>query len=416
MRAIVVGAGIGGLTAALALRRAGAEVAVFERAPELTEIGAGISLWVNALRALEQVGAGDAARAAALPVTRTEFRIRRGRTVTASFDMADFERRYGTAPFVTMIHRAELVAALADLLPADTLRFGATCVGVEPGEPDGGRPATVRFEDGRTEQASLIVGADGIRSAVRAATVDASEPRYAGYTCWRGVCPRPAAVEPGYLAEWWGRGQRFGITTLPGDRSYWWATQNAPPRRQAANKGTAGERAAAAAAFADWAEPVPGLIDATPAGAVVRHDILDRPPTRRWTAGRVVLIGDAAHPTTPNFGQGGCLAIEDGVVLARRLAGCLHGGGAPLRAALDGFVAERFPRTKAVTNESWRFGRIGQWEGRWVCRARDAAVKTMLPLIGSRSLPKYAAFDAGPLLPPGAEPPGAESEGTEPAG
>lgn len=383
MRAIVIGSGIAGLAAALALRRVGVEVTVYERAPALTEVGAGISLWANALRALDHIGAGPAVRAAALPMDRSEFRVRDGHRVTATFRAAPFERRFGTAPFVAMIHRADLVAALAGGLPAGTTRYGFACAGVE----SRGTRATVRFENGHADEADLVIGADGIRSAVRAALVGPGEPRYAGYTCWRGVCARPASVPPGYLAEWWGRGRRFGITTLPADRVYWWATKNEPAGGRAAD-----ERAAVAAAFRGWADPVPGLIAATPAAGVLRNDILDRPPTRRWAAGRVVLIGDAAHPATPNYGQGGCLAVEDAAALARHL-----GGGADPEPGLAAFVAERYPRTTAVTEESWRFGRVGQWEGRLSCRMRDTLFGLLLPLIGSRSLPKYAAFDVGPL-------------------
>jgi len=189
------------------------------------------------------------------------------------------------------------------------------------------------------------------------------------------------------MAEWWGRGRRFGITTIPGDRVYWWATKN-----ERAGAHVADERANLTEAFDGWADPVSELIAATSAAVVLRNDIMDRPPTRLWTAGRVVLIGDAAHPTTPNFGQGGCLAIEDAVVLAQHL-----NGPADLEMALASFVAKRYPRTTAVTNESWRFGRIGQWEGRVPCWLRDRLFGLLLPLIGSRSLPKYAAFDVGPL-------------------
>jgi 2-polyprenyl-6-methoxyphenol hydroxylase-like FAD-dependent oxidoreductase len=194
-------------------------------------------------------------------------------------------------------------------------------------------------------------------------------------------------VPDGYLAEWWGRGKRFGITTLTGGRSYWFACANARHGEKAAD-----EKAIVQKAFAGWADPVPELIDTTPASAVLRNDIEDRPPARPWTRGRVLLVGDAAHPTTPNFGQGGCLAIEDGVALARHLKRT-----ADVPAALAAFEAERFPRTTAVTNDSWRFGWVAQLEGRIACGVRDRLFGLLLPLIGSRSLPKYAAYDVGPL-------------------
>jgi 2-polyprenyl-6-methoxyphenol hydroxylase-like FAD-dependent oxidoreductase len=383
MRTIIIGSGIAGLSTAIALRRVGIEATVYERAPELTEVGAGISLWANALRALDYIGAGQAIRAACQPMVRSEFRVANGRRIVASFNAAQFEKRFGVAPFVAMIHRADLVGALAALLPAGAARYGYECVSVET-QPEG---ALVRFKNGHTDQADLIIGADGIHSAVRASVFGRDEPRYSGYTCWRGVCPAPASVLPGYLAEWWGRGQRFGITTLPHRRIYWFATRNEP----AGGRGT-DEWRVVSEAFRDWADPVPELIATTPPNAVLRNDIIDRSPNANWTSGRVVLIGDAAHSTTPNLGQGGCMAIEDAVVLARRLK--RH---ANLETGLAGYVAERAPRTSRIVKESWRFGRIAQAQGRVKCWFRDRLFSLLLPLIGSHSIPRHAAFDVGPL-------------------
>ena len=154
------GSGIG----ALASAASGSGVTVYERAPELTEVGAGISLWANALRALDHIGAGPAVRAVALPMQQAEFRVRDGYAVVASHRAAALEERFGVAPFVAMVHRAELVAALAGCLPAGVAHYGFECVGVEPG----GERAVVRFKDGSADEADVVVGADGIRSAVRA--------------------------------------------------------------------------------------------------------------------------------------------------------------------------------------------------------------------------------------------------------
>jgi 2-polyprenyl-6-methoxyphenol hydroxylase-like FAD-dependent oxidoreductase len=388
MRAIVVGSGIGGLTAAIALRRVGIDVTVYERAPALGEVGAGISLWANALRALDRIGAGDAVRAAALALQYSEFRVRAGHRVTVAYPAAALEARLGFAPLVAMIHRADLVGALAGCLPAGVARYGFECVGVDLR----GDRAAVRFANGHVDEADVVVGADGIRSAVRAALLGPEEPRYAGYTCWRGVCARPAALSAGYVGEWWGRGRRFGITTLPGDRVYWFATQNATAGGRAGD-----ERAHLAGEFAGWADPVPELIATTPPEKVLRNDIVDRTPDPRWASGRVVLIGDAAHPTTPNLGQGGCLAIEDAAVLARHLAP----GGDPVRALAE-FTAERFPRAAEITRTSWRFGRIGQWQGRFSCWARDAVFGPVMRLAGPGGLLRYAAYDPGPVPDAGA--------------
>jgi 2-polyprenyl-6-methoxyphenol hydroxylase-like FAD-dependent oxidoreductase len=383
LKVVVVGAGIGGLTAAVALRRVGFDVTVYERAAELREVGAGISLWANALRALDHLGAGDAVRAVCQPMVRSEVRVRAGHAVAVRYRAEDFERKSPARPFVGMCHRADLVGALAGRLPPEVVRFGHTFTGFD----DTGRRVRASFANGHADEADVLVGADGLNSRVRAGLVGEQPPRFSGYTCWRGICPRPAALQPGDAGEWWGRGTRFGITTLPRDRVYWYASANAPQGQTAAD-----EKAAVAERFAGWADPVPELIASTPPAAVLRNDIMDRPPARPWTRGRVVLLGDAAHPTTPNFGQGGCQAIEDGVVLARHL-----GRATDVPAALAGFEAERFDRTRAITEESWRFGRVGQWEGRLACGLRDRLMRVLLPLVASRSLPKYARFDVGPL-------------------
>lgn len=385
MRVIVIGAGIGGLTAAVALRRVGFDTTVYERAGELTDVGAGISLWANALRALDHLGAGDAVRRVAVALEQSELRVDDGRTVVTAFSAADFGRLLGVSPVVAMCHRAELIGALAGCLPDGVVRCGHECVGVEQTAD----AATARFANGRTDTADVVVAADGIKSVVRAQLVGAEPPRYAGYTCWRGVCPRPASLTPGYFGEWWGRGRRFGITTLPGDRVYWFATLNAPAGRR-----TADEKAACGDTFRGWADPVPELIASTPPAAVLRNDIFDRPPNPNWATGRVVLVGDAAHPTTPNLGQGGCMAIEDAVVLAR----CLK-RGPDVPTSLTAFVRERFARTSGVTNESRKFGRLGQWEGAAACWVRNRLLRAVLPLVGAKGMTKYAAFDVGALEP-----------------
>ena len=383
MRVIVVGSGIGGLATAIALRRVGIDVTVYERAPLLGDVGAGISLWANAFRALEHLGAADAVRAVSQPMTQIEMRAGNGLRPLATFSAERLAPRVASHPVVGVAHRADLVAALAGLLPAGVVRYAFECVAAETE----GEMALARFANGHSDRADVIVGADGIKSVVRTGILGAIDPiRYSGYTCWRGVCPRPDRLPRGAFAEWWGRGRRFGITTIPGDRVYWFAPMNAPPG------GGSDEAKLVAEAFAEWADPVPALIAGTPTTAVLRNDIVDRPPNPKWVSGRLVLLGDAAHPTTPNLGQGGCLAIEDAVVLAR----CLRTDGS-MSERLARFVAARFPRTRAITKESWKIGRIGQWQGRVSCGLRDSVARWMLPLIGESSMTKFSSFDVGPL-------------------
>jgi 2-polyprenyl-6-methoxyphenol hydroxylase-like FAD-dependent oxidoreductase len=383
VRVIIIGSGIAGLAAAIALRKVGTDVTLYERAPELREVGAGISLWANALRALDYLDAGESVRRVSLKMTRSEMRARNGHKIQMRLDAPALEKKTGLPEIVRMVHRADLVGALAAHLPAGVAKYGHECAGVDLYETS----ATVRFTNGHVDDADVVIGADGIRSAVRAAILGPDEPRYSGYTCWRGICPRPAGIEPGYVGEWWGRGQRLGITTIPGDRVYWFATRNAAPNGHAPD-----ERAYLQSIFAGWAEPGPTIFATTAPDHIFRNDIIDRPPNRPWSKGRAGLIGDAAHSTTPNLGQGGCTAIEDAVVLARHLATSPD----PAR-ALEAFTAERFPRTAAVIKESWTFGKLGQKEGKLSCWMRDTLIGLFGPLVGAGSVLKHAQFDVGPL-------------------
>src|SRR5262245_35779142 len=278
MRVIIIGSGIAGLSAAIALRKVGIEVALYERAPELREVGAGISLWVNAVRALDHIGAGDSVRNASLKMVRSEMRARNGRKVQIAIDAPSLEKQFNLPEIVRMIHRADLVGALAEHLPPDVAHYGHECVGVENFDTQ----PRVRFANGHTDAADAIIGADGIRSVVRTAVLGPEEPRYSGYTCWRGICPRPASLEPGYIGEWWGRGKRIGITTIPGDRVYWFAVENAPQ-----NQTVPDTRSHLLAAFAGWAEPGPTLFATTASDQCLHNDIIDRPPGRLWSKGRV---------------------------------------------------------------------------------------------------------------------------------
>lgn len=383
MRALIIGSGIAGLTAAHALGRCGIEVALYERAPELGDVGAGIGLWANALRALDYLGLGKAVLAAAQPMSSSEVRIAGGHRRVMTLSAVELNGKVNYTPAMAVIHRAELVGVLAETLPKQVARFGHECTGVDL--TDSGARAT--FANGHCDQGNVLIAADGIHSVVRRELFGDEPPRYAGYTCWRGICPRPATLPGGYVGEWWGRGQRFGITTLPHDRVYWFATKNAPPGQHSAD-----EHEEVARQFQHFAEPVGQLIASTPDDAILRNDIIDRPPNARWVRGRAVLVGDAAHPMTPNLGQGGCMAIEDAVVLAQ----CLK-RETNIETALASFVKQRFPRTRAVVDASYRLGKTGQREGRVACWFRDNLMRLALPVLRARSLPTFSRLDVGPI-------------------
>ncbi|HEY0019824.1 MAG TPA: FAD-dependent monooxygenase [Longimicrobium sp.] len=371
--AIVVGGGIGGLSAAIALRRAGVQADVYERAPELREVGAGISLWPNATRQLRRWGLLDEILRRGFRFGGGEMRTPRGTVLTAiPFPAAD-------APGV-LIHRADLHAVLADALPPWAVRTGAEFQRLVD-SPDG---VEADFGEAGTVEGAFLVGADGLWSAVRRQVLGDGEPVYRGYPVWRGVAP-VGTSEWNTLTETLGRGLRFGIVPIGGGRVAWWATANEAERAEDAAEG---RRAKLLRLFGDWHRPIPQLIEATPDDEILKNGTYDRPPVRRWGRGRVTLLGDAAHPTTPNLGQGGCMAIEDAAVLARCLC---ETDDVP--AALRAFEARRFRRTAWITRESLRYGRVGQWQHAAAVRMREMIFRATPAAVARSTMGRMFAFD-----------------------
>lgn len=360
--AIVVGGGIGGLATAIALSRRGWQVEVLEQAAEIGEVGSGISLWPNGLRALDALGIGDRVRAAGRIELDAGIRDRTGRWLSTT-DSAELERRYGS---LVVLPRAELFAILADALPAGVLRLGTTVTGIENGPL-----ARKVVHTGGVSEADLIVGADGIRSAVRAALwPDASAPRYAGYTVWRAItAPLDFAFSSG---ETWGRGERFGIAALSDGGAYVFGCANAPAGERRPGR----EFEELSRRFGDWADPIPGALAAIDPKSVLRHDIYDLPPLDTFVRAGVALVGDAAHAMTPNLGQGANQAIEDAVTLAAVL------DGVPVGEGLAEYDRVRRPRTQAIARRSQVIGAVAHWTFPGGTRLRDKLVR----LTSSRSM------------------------------
>ncbi|MET8183263.1 FAD-dependent monooxygenase [Streptomyces sp. NPDC005336] len=343
-RAVVIGAGIGGLTAAAALHRRGWSVTVLERAATLEPVGAGISLAPNAQRALDAIDLGDDVRALAAWQGDGGLRTPGGRWLSR-MDSAAAAERFG-GPLV-LLHRAALVGLLASRLPEGRVRTGAAAELTDPGAAD--RPARVTTADGAYE-AELVVGADGIHSAVRRALFPAHPgPRYAGFTTWRVVIP--ALERPFAPHETWGKGRIWGTQPLKDGRVYAYAAAVAPPGGHAPDD----ERAELLRLFGDWHRPVPDILAAAPPPDVLRHDIrFMAEALPAYHRGRVALLGDAAHPMAPAMGQGGNQAIEDAVVLAHHLAP----DAADPSAALAAYTRDRLPRTMDIVRRSARTARM----------------------------------------------------------
>ncbi|WP_314172603.1 FAD-dependent monooxygenase [Streptomyces winkii] len=366
--ALVVGAGIGGLTAAQALRRIGWHVALYEQAPFIGPVGAGLGIAPNAVKALDHLGLGAALRDRGLRQDGLEIRLRGGRRV-ARIPAAGIERRYG-APFYAL-HRAEMHRLLMTGLDASDLHTGHRAASVTTAS----ETASVTFDTAQgpvTETADLVVAADGVGSALRAALLPGCQGAdYAGYTVWRGIVPARRAASLGIapiLTETWGRGARFGVAAINDGQIYWFAGESVPEHAALEH-----DLDKVAGRFRDWHAPIHELLAATPEESLLRHDVYylhARLPT--FVHGRVALLGDAAHAVTPDIGQGACLAIEDAVTLAAAVERSGVDDG------LSVYDAVRRPRTQRMARTSGRLGRILQTRSRTAAAVRDS-IASVIP-------------------------------------
>jgi salicylate hydroxylase len=368
--AAVIGAGLGGLTAALALQRAGWAVRVYEQATALGEVGAGISISPGACRALASLGVGPALRAASLPVPDVAFAHHRtGALLAGSFDHGrPLDRGFDGARH---IHRADLHAILLAAVRAadpDAVRTGQRLVRIE----HDAATAQARFADGSQVQTGLLVAADGTRSAVRRLLFDDSPPVFAGQVAYRCLVPR-AAAEPflgaGNAVVTVGPSRIFHRYLLRGGElvnvvgiARVGPGQPRPGDGQEGSWNTTATVAEFAAEFHDFHDDVQGLIACAPPATLIKWALYTRPPLATWQRGPVTLLGDAAHPILPFLGLGAALAIEDGIVLARVLAPVPDAVQAPpdVPAALRTFQALRQDRVERVRVQTLLQGELIQ--------------------------------------------------------
>jgi 2-polyprenyl-6-methoxyphenol hydroxylase-like FAD-dependent oxidoreductase len=381
-QALIIGAGIGGLAAAIALRRAGYAVQVFERAQELREVGAGLTLWPNAVKALRKLGLATIIDTHSIPADAGGIYTWQGK-VLAQTTTSEVER-LGGAPTVAL-HRAELQAALLhaleELTPGEqVVQFGTHLARFEQDE----QGVTAFFAGSREARGSLLVGADGLHSVVRQQLFGAEPLRYAGFTAWRAVTSKPAGVEL-LAGEWWGCGQEFGIVPLSSERIYWFATRNVPEGEEDLPSGRKQELLTL---FQGWDPAIPALIQATPQDTMLRNDIYDRPALMAYSRGRVTLLGDSTHPMTPNLGQGACQAIEDAVVLAASLR-----TSGSIQQALQSYQTTRLPRANLVVTRSHQLGALVQRPGRLACWARNTLLRLLPATLRLKQLEPVVAYE-----------------------
>lgn len=347
LRIGICGGGISGFSASIALRKMDHEVDVFEQTPQFNRIGADINLTPNAVFALDQLGIGEYVRETAARPTHRISRDGLTGEETSRLQMSDAaEKKYG-APQLT-IHRADLLKALQDGLPSERIHLGRSCTGVELGSDE----ATIRFADGTSRSFDLVIGADGIHSAVRTALFGKDDPKFTGILSYRAVFPREKGEglrDLDAFTKWWGEISEKQIVTFPltgGKEIFVFATtkQDGWSEEGWTLPGDVAELRAAYSNFHPEAQKLLAVCT-----EVTRSALHVREPMTRWSKGQATIMGDAAHPMVPFMAQGACMAIEDAVVLARALDGVRVDG---IESALETYEAERRPRTAEIQRAS----------------------------------------------------------------
>ncbi|MEV0357930.1 FAD-dependent monooxygenase [Nocardia sp. NPDC050697] len=379
-KVVVLGAGIGGLTAAVALRHAGIGVEIYEAGPELRAQGSALSVQANAIHALRTLG----------PELERELLTRGARVESFRFCRPDgkplrelpvrTQEARLDAPSIA-IHRADLHAALRAAAGDTPIHLDARATRFVDG-PDHVR---VEFADGRVAEGDALIGADGIGSVVRAQLHGRADPRPGGFVCWLACIPfEHAAVRPGSSTHYWGTGMRFGLHDIGDGRVYWWGTKTLPAAEAADWKGG---KAELLRLYAGWAPEVRACIEQTDEDAILAVPAQDRPPLTAWGRGRVTLLGDAAHPMLPALAQGANAAIEDAVVLA-----------AALRSAVDPalglrrYERARIERSAMFVDGSRALSRIEQTTGGTLVALRNTYFRLAPTEFFLRELSKPMTF------------------------
>ncbi|MGF1542572.1 MAG: FAD-dependent urate hydroxylase HpxO [Pleurocapsa sp.] len=311
LKAIIIGSGMAGLAAGIAMRQAGYEVEIYEKTRKLRPAGAGISLWSNGIKVLNKLGLGKEVAAIGGEMNRMEYRNHQGEVLN-HVNLMPLVEQVGQRPYP--VSRTDLQQMMLTAFGEADVRMGMRCVEVKQDADS----ATAIFEDGSIATGDVIIGADGIHSVVREYLNGGKvEPRYAGYVNWNGIVEAsPDLAESDVWVIYVGEGKRASMMPIGGNRFYFFMGCPKP-------KGTKVEpqdiRAELKATFTGWAQPVQNLIEKLDPEQINRLEISDIDPLAHLVKGRIALVGDSAHATTPTLGQGGCQAMEDAEVLCRYL-------------------------------------------------------------------------------------------------
>lgn len=360
LRLAIVGAGMGGLAAAAALRKIGIEVTVYEQARQFARLGAGIQIGCNAMHVLRGLGLEQRLRADTFyPHSWINRDWRSGEVLYDMVFGPSAEEKYG-APYL-LAHRGDLHAALAGIVPAETIRLEHRLVGLDAA-PDGVR---LDFANGESIEADAVIGADGVNSVVRTSLFGDEEPRFTGRIAYRTVYPAAllGSFDMGDCTKWWGEDRHIVMYPVKPDRSeVYFVTSQPEPGFDLESWSAKGDVKVLQAAFEEFHPDVQRVLAACP--DVHKRPLVDRDPMPRWVEGRVALLGDACHPMTPYMAQGAAMAIEDAAILSRCLSDVDRDG---VVKAFRRYEANRRPRTARMqlTSRANSWGK-GETDTDWV--------------------------------------------------
>lgn len=364
----IIGAGIGGLTTALALRKIGLNPVVYESATAIQPVGAGIIMANNAMQVYRILGIQKAIQNRGHRIDEIQITDEHLKKLSL-INLERFENKYGV--YNLAIHRAELLNVLAEEFGEENIKLSKRLLKVQKEN----NAYILFFDDGTEEYCNILIGADGIHSKVREQLFNSSLIRDSGQRCWRGICRFPKnSVFDNKAIELWAKGRRFGFSKIDKENCYWFAVVNKTSLNQEKNINNI---------FKDFHPDIKNIILNTLEDNIIFNEIIDLQPIKKWTENNLCLIGDAAHATTPNLGQGACQAVEDAYVLMRLLEKEKN-----YKLAFEKYESLRMKKAHFVVDTSWKIGKIAQNEHRLFISLRNVALPLIPSFIKNKQLEK----------------------------
>ena len=364
----IIGGGIAGLTFARSLTNKDYEIHIFEKKENFSEIGAAISVFPNALCVMDELDLLEEILQNGGQFKTVYLKTSKGKVLSKSEPKGDYP--------VICIHRADLHRILLKNIEAHLYNNYSL---KNIAHLDNGQ-ITIQFENGEDRVFDAVIGADGIHSEVRKHIINDGEPIFRGYNIWRGVVKTNFDI--GYGSETYGIGKRVGIVPIKDGVYGWWATCNEAYMQDDSPEGTKNKLNRL---FGDWHYPITDLMNNTE--VILKNSLIDRKPHKGWSKGNAILLGDAAHPTTPNLGQGGCMAIEGAYILAKSIQ--KYG---LTKKAFNRYEELQYPRSENIVNDSLKLDKIGQITNPVLIILRNFAINVMPSSVAMKMIDKYFSY------------------------